>query len=153
MGILGNIFGSNSSDDDKWIIYTRCAMALAHVDGETSEEEVHGTVARLHQRSGLSNDRVWSIIEKAKNEDFSAAIERAKSTLSEDEKLDLLDFLIGNAHDDGYFHGEEVVFIAWLGVQFSFDAEYLFTHMTTHETYKSVDIKEIEEAMAKFSQD
>ena len=50
--IIGNsnIFGSNSSDDDKWIIYTRCAMALAHVDGETSEEEVHGTVARLHQR-------------------------------------------------------------------------------------------------------
>tara|TARA_B110000014_G_scaffold194063_1_gene142959 strand:- start:1358 stop:1819 length:462 start_codon:yes stop_codon:yes gene_type:complete len=153
MGILDKVFGSSSTSDDKWLIYTKCAMVLAHVDGDTSEKEVHGAVARLHQRGGLSRDKINSLIDRASNEDFDAAIERAKSTLSEDEKLDLVNFLIGNAQDDGYFHGEEVVFIAWVGAQFDMDADALIAHMVAEESYENVDIEEVKKALERFKQD
>ena len=149
MGILDKLFGSSSNQDDKWVMYIRMSMALAHVDGETTKDEVDGAIGRLLVDKGVSADRIPSILERAKDQTFDEALENAKS-LNDDERIELLNHLIGNAHDDGYFHGEEVVFIAYVGAQIGLNPESLIAHMMTHETYKDVDPEEVTKAMEKF---
>ena len=110
MGILDKIFGAGSSDDDKWVLYVSMSMALAQADGETTQEEVEGSIVRLLRDKGVSQDKIPSIVEKAQNQDLGETFTKIRD-FKDDDKLDLISYLINISHDDGYFHGEELVFI------------------------------------------
>ena len=148
MGILDKIFGASSSDDDKWVLYLSMSMALAEVDGETTQEEVDGQLIRLLRDKGVSQDRIPSIIEKAQNQDLGETFTKI-ADFKEDDKIDLINYLINVAHDNGYFHGEELVFICLAGSMMGLDGEYLYNHLNTHENYLKVDQDEINKAFER----
>tara|TARA_B100002051_G_C16412180_1_gene475217 strand:+ start:76 stop:564 length:489 start_codon:yes stop_codon:yes gene_type:complete len=148
MGILDKIFGAGSSDDDKWVLYVSMSMALAQADGETTQEEVEGSIVRLLRDKGVSQDKIPSIVEKAQNQDLGETFTKIRD-FKDDDKLDLISYLINISHDDGYFHGEELVFICLAGSMMGLDGEYLYNHLTTHENYLKVDQDEINKAFER----
>lgn len=148
MGILDKIFGAGSSDDEKWVLYLSMSMALAQADGETTKEEVDGSIIRLLRDKGVNQDRIPSIVEKAQNQNLGHTFTKI-ADFKEDDKIDLINYLITIAHDDGYFHGEELVFICLAGTMMGLDGEYLYNHLNTHEEYLKVNQDEINKAFER----
>ena len=52
--------------------------------------------------------------------------------MKEDEKIELINFLIGVAMSDGYFHGAEANHIAMVGVLIGLDPVNIINHITTN---------------------
>tara|TARA_B100000700_G_scaffold79508_1_gene89486 strand:+ start:124 stop:606 length:483 start_codon:yes stop_codon:yes gene_type:complete len=146
MGILDKIFGSSSSDDDKYILMVNYAMLLSASDGNA--EEVEGQVLRdiLSQVPGMNEDRFTRIVQTAmknmENRKTPITPEEARS-MSLDDKKDIISALVAVSMADGKFHGEELVFICMAAASLELDVPYLVDHLM-----KNYDIDENEITVA-----
>jgi len=141
MGILDNIFGSSSSDDDKYVIFLGVCSILSTVDGEVTEDEVMAAGAQIAQSPGMTEERFNRIYSRFRSESEQAIAKAAD--LSDDEKWELLNMLINVAVSDGHFHGEEASFICMLTILMGLDYEHVANHI--FEEY-NIDNKEFEAA-------
>jgi len=136
MGILDKIFGSSPSTlDDKYVLYMSLAINLTAVDGEQSQDEIDELFKFFGSIPGMTESRYTRIHDRVTNEGNNALSHIDK--LSEDDKLELVNFLIDIATADGHFHGEEFAYILMMGVMLGLDYNKLFDHLIeNHEIDK-----------------
>ena len=130
MGILDKIFGASSNEDDKYVIFMACSYALAGADGEVSDEEAKFSGSYIAGLPGMTEKRYNSIRERFTREAETALV-KAKD-LKEDDKIELINFLIGVAMSDGYFHGAEANHIAMVGVLIGLDPVHIINHIASN---------------------
>lgn len=147
MGILDKIFGASSNEDDKYVIFWACSYALAGADGEISNEEAKFASSYIANAPGMTENR-FNIIKERFAKESETALAKARD-LKEDEKIELINFLIGVAMADGYFHGAEVNHIAMLGVLIGLNPENLIHHITTNY---EIDENEMIDSMENMKQ-
>lgn len=147
MGILDKIFGTSSNEDDKYVIFMACSYGLAAADGEISDEESNFSGSYIASLPGMTEKRYNSIKERFTRES-KTAVEKAKD-LKEDEKIELINFLIGVAMSDGYFHGAEANHIAMLGVLIGLDPVNIINHIATNY---EIDENEMIDSMENMKQ-
>ena len=133
MGILDTISGtSSSSEDDKYVLYMSAAINLTAVDGEQSQEELDKLFEFFGSIPGMTESRYSRIHDRVINEENNAFSHIGK--LSEDDRLELVNFLVDIATADGHFHGEEFAYILMMGVMLGLDYKKLFDHLAeSHE--------------------
>ena len=147
MGILDSIFGSSNKEDDKYVIFTACAMQLSFADGEVSQSEADFVVKYLRTNEpAISDNRLKKILDRGHDE--GPELIGKITTLSENDRLELIQLLIGVAASDGEFHGEEAAtIITWsiaLGLNYEKISNFIF------ENY-DVDTKQLEAAMSRIN--
>lgn len=147
MGILDKIFGTSSNEDDKYVIFMACSYGLAAADGEISDEESNFSGSYIANLPGMTEKRYNSIRERFTRES-KTAVEKAKD-LKEDEKIELINFLIGVAMSDGYFHGAEANHIAMVGVLIGLDPVNIINHIATNY---EIDENEMIDSMENMKQ-
>ncbi len=147
MGILDKIFGANSNEDDKYVIFWACSYALAGADGEVTKDEAEFAASYIFNAPGMTEKRYNSIKERFTRES-QTAMAKARD-LKEDEKIELINFLIGIAMSDGYFHGAEANHIAMLGALIGLNPENLIHHITNNY---EIDENEMIDSMEKMKQ-
>ena len=148
MGILDRVFGNNSSDDDKFVIFLGVCSVLSTVDGEVTEDEVMRAAAHIAQSPGMTEERYNRIYNRFRSEESDQALAKA-ADLTDDEKWELLNLLIDIAVSDGYFHGEEASFICTLTVLIGLDHEHVSNHI--FKEY-NIDNKEFEVATKRLEE-
>jgi len=112
MGILDKIFGKSErkNKEDKLVLFVNLFMNLAGADGERSKEEGDYIIDYVSRYSSeITNEKWMEIVSKAESLGDNAmgmAIE-----LDQNEKIKLVEELIGLAGSDGHFHGAEFSWI------------------------------------------
>ena len=153
MGILDNIFGSSSSDDDKYILMVNYALLLSASDGNS--EEVEGQMLRdiLLQVPGMNEDRFMRIVQTAtknmENRKTPITPEEAQN-MSLDDKNEILHALVNVSMADGKFHGEELVFICMAAASLQLDVDYLVGQLTENFDIDENEVTVASERMAKW---
>ena len=111
------------------------AINLTAVDGEQSQDEIDELFKFFGSIPGMTESRYTRIHDRVTNEGNNALSYINK--LSEDDKLELVNFLIDIATADGHFHGEEFAYILMMGVMLGLDYTKLFDHLIeNHEIDK-----------------
>ena len=146
MGILDKMFGSSeaSSDDDKYVLYLTTAINLTAVDGEQSQSEIDKLFEFFGSLPGMTEARYKKIHDRVTSGDENSVSYIEK--MNEDDKLELINFLIELANSDGHFHGEEFAYVLLTGSLMGLDYEKLFNHIA--EKYH-VDEEEFNVASAR----
>lgn len=122
MGLINRLFGSKTSnEDDKYVLFGALGSMLALSDGEGTKEEGEWVGGYLASVPGMTRERHVNIIKRAGAEGHNALNHAQK--LNEDEKIELINFLIGVATADGYFHGEEAAFIFTFSIFLGFNKD------------------------------
>jgi uncharacterized tellurite resistance protein B-like protein len=148
MGILDTIFGtSSSSEDDKYVLYLWAALNVATVDGVAAEEEENKIYEFFLSDLGFSKDRYNRVRNRADREG-AQALNNSKN-LNDDDKVELMNFLVDIAASDGYFHGEELVFIVGIGMLIGINQEKLYNHLIDNFEIDQDEVKIATERMQK----
>jgi len=130
MGILNKIFGSTSSnEDDKYVLYLSLALQLAAVDGVGAQEEENKIYEFFLSDLKLTKEhynRIRNKVDSVGEKTFSTI-----DKLNDDDKVELLNFLVDMATSAGHFHGDELVFIVTIGAFLGLDHEKLFDRLTS----------------------
>tara|TARA_Y100000022_G_C13078815_1_gene296802 strand:- start:201 stop:671 length:471 start_codon:yes stop_codon:yes gene_type:complete len=148
MGILDTIFGtSSSSEDDKYVLYLFAALNVATVDGVAAKEEENKIFEFFLSDLGFSNERYNKIRNRADKE--GAQVFSKAKNLNDDDKIELMNFLVDIATSDGYFHGEELVYIIGIGMLIGLNSEKLYNHLTDNFEIDSDEVKKASDRMEK----
>ena len=112
MGFFDNLFKKDSTDnDDKYVLFASLYSLLADSDGEVSIEEGEYFANYLVSKDGMTMERYTKIVERASIEHHAADAIKIAKKFSKDERHELINFLIGLAQSDGYFHPIEAASI------------------------------------------
>jgi len=128
MGILDNIFGGSSSNDDKYVMLCMFGFQLAMSDGKYDKEEGQMLGAFLANVPGMTKDRQRKIAQKAQyniENDVEVFTADQMLNMSMDDKNEIINGLVAVSMADGHFHGEELVYIFMVGVSLGLDLEHL----------------------------
>ena len=106
MGIFQKLFGS--AEEDKWALYMRLGFILAASDGNATQDEGDFSGKFIIDKGKLTQSQYDRVREKFLKMDnpFEKILE-----LSNDEKQELLKFLLTLAMTDNEFHEKEFLFI------------------------------------------
>ena len=147
MGIFDKLFKNNNDEDNKYVLFASMAIALSASDGDFSTEEALELGRYLSNVPGMTAERQKKIITRADKEGLEAL--KSAKDLTKKDKLELINFLIGIATSDGYFHGEEAAFIVTFTLLLGYskdEAMRINDHL--FQEYK-IDLKEFEIALQK----
>ena len=153
MGILDNIFGSNSSDDDKYVLMVQFAFQLSASDGNAEEAEGQMMGAVLSNVPGMTPDRQKRIVDTAlkniENNTMQLTPEEAQS-MSLNDKNDIVNALVAVSLADGHFHGEELAFIAMVGLTLGLDVEHLIGKLMENNDIEEKEVTAAFERIGKW---
>lgn len=148
MGILDTIFGtSSSSEDDKYVLYLWAAINVATVDGVADEEEENKIYEFFLSDLGFSTERYDKIRNRADRE--GAQVFSKAKNLNDDDKMELMNFLVDIATSDGHFHGEELVYIVGVGILLGLNYAKLYNHLTENFEIDPDEVKIASERIKK----
>ena len=150
MGILDKIFGKSErkKKEDKLVLFVNLLMNLSGADGDRSEEE-YGYVFDYASRysSEITKEKWMEIVSKAESlgdKAMGMAIE-----LDHNEKIKLIEELIGLANSDGHFHGAEFTWIVVFCRQIGLDQDIAEELLKNH----SVDMDEVNKTIKNLKSD
>jgi tellurite resistance protein len=148
MGILDTIFKtSSSSEDDKYVLYLWAAINVATVDGVADEEEENKIYEFFLSDLGFSTERYDKIRNRADREG-TQIFSKAKN-LNDDDKMELMNFLVDIATSDGHFHGEELIYIVGIGMLLELNYVKLYNHLTENFEIDPDEVKIASERIKK----
>ncbi|MDC1218159.1 TerB family tellurite resistance protein [Flavobacteriaceae bacterium] len=146
MGILDSILGSSNKEDDKYVIFTACAFLVSSVDGEVSQPEGDFVVKYLRENiPSISENRVKKILDRGFKE--GPGLVAKIIDFSENDKLEVIQLLIGVAASDGEFHGAEVAMIITISLNLGLNTKAISSFII--ENY-DVDTKQLEDGFSRF---
>lgn len=150
MGILDKIFGKSErkNKEDKLVLFVNLLMNLAGADGERSEEEYDYVFGyALRHSTEITKEKWMEIVSKA--DSLGDKVMGMAIELDHNEKIKLIEELIGLANSDGHFHGAEftwiVVFCRKIGLDQDIAEELLKNH--------SVDMDEVNKVVKNLKGD
>lgn len=150
MGILDKIFGKSErkKKEDKLVLFVNLLMNLAGADGERSEEE-YGYVFDYASRysTEITKEKWMEIVSKAESLGDNAM--RMAIKLDQNEKIKLVEELIGLADSDGHFHAAEFTWIIGFCLQIGLDKDIAEELLKNH----SVDIDEVNKVIKNLKGD
>ena len=126
MGIFDKLFG-NKNQDDKLVILTVMGELVSQSDGNMDKTEIDWISKYISSQENMTEPRFNKIMERAREEGLSILNKIQK--MNEDDKLEILNFMVGVAESDGYFHGSEAWSIAGFSALLGFDANKIFEDM------------------------
>ena len=135
MGIFNKLFKSKK-EDDKLVILAVLGEMVAESDGIMDENEKKWISEFISSQPKMNESRFNNIIQRARKE--GAEILNKINKMDQDEKLEILNFMIGVALSDGYFHGSEAMAISIFSVSLGFDP--LKVLQDIKEKYNSADL-------------
>lgn len=139
MGILDKIFGpQDSSEDDKYVLYMNLALNLIAVDGDQSDDEMNKFFDFFRSIPGMTESRYERIHNRVVKQDGPLSY---IDKINEDEKFELINFLIDLANSDGYFHGEECAYIILLAMMLKLDVEKLYDFLNTNYLINQAELE------------
>ena len=148
MGILDKIFGKSErkNKEDKLVLFVNLFMNLAGADGERSKEEGDYIIDYVSRYSSEITKEKWmEIVLKAESLGDNAmemAIE-----LDQNEKIKLVEELIGLAGSDGHFHGAEFSWIMVFSETIGLDSKIVQDEiLKNHE----IDMDEFNKSLREF---
>tara|TARA_B100001093_G_scaffold478040_1_gene505870 strand:+ start:5613 stop:6071 length:459 start_codon:yes stop_codon:yes gene_type:complete len=148
MGILDTIFKtSSSSEDDKYVLYLWAALNVATVDGVADEKEENKIYEFFGLNLGFSAERYDKIRNRADREG-TQIFSKAKN-LNDDDKMELMNFLVDIATSDGHFHGEELIYIVGIGMLLELNYAKLYNHLTENFEIDPDEVKIASERIKK----
>ena len=119
MGIFDKLFG-NKNEDDKLVILTVLGELVSQSDGNMDKTELDWISEYISSQENMTETRFNTIMKRAREEGLSILNKIQK--MNEDDKLEILNFMVGVAESDGYFHGSEAMSIAGFSTFLGFDA-------------------------------
>ena len=148
MGILDKIFGKSErkNKEDKLVLFVNLFMNLAGADGERSKEEGDYIIDYVSRYSSEITKEKWmEIVSKAESlgdKAMGMAIE-----LDHNEKIKLVEELIGLAGSDGHFHGAEFSWIMVFSETIGLDSKIVQDEiLKNHE----IDMDEFNKSLREF---
>jgi len=145
MGFFDKLFKNNSNDEDnKYILFAALGSLLSISDGKATSEEGLWIAQYVASINGMTAERHKKILNRSIG-DGANAMKNSKK-LNENEKIELLDFLIGVAIADGYFHGQEAAFIFTYSMFLGFSKEKSLNLLNHFFDEYEIDLNEFKNA-------
>tara|TARA_B100001287_G_scaffold235392_1_gene207525 strand:- start:11973 stop:12449 length:477 start_codon:yes stop_codon:yes gene_type:complete len=148
MGIFDKLFKNNTKDEDnKHVLFATVGFGLAISDGEATVDEGSWIGNYISNIQGMTPERHQKIILRSQQE--RETIMQLLPSLDEDEKIELINFMVGVATADGYFHGEEAAYMYAFSMLMGLSEKQ--TEAIFDEVFSQfkIDVKEFESAIAK----
>ena len=137
MGILDTIFGNTTSSlEDKIAIYLALFTALARADGKVDEVELsfsRSFLADIPGVKGLTENQWESIFSKADKNMVEFGTQSGWTSwakkLTEEDKDELITYLVQGAASDGHIDSSEVAFILVISQTIGHDGMDVLAYM------------------------
>ena len=140
MGIFEKLTGGNNSEIEKWAVFVRLGMTLANTDGSISRDEAVFSSDFIIKKGNLSDADVQKVIKRSQEIENQFEI---INSFTDEEKTDLIMYLIELSGSDGEFHGKEFVFIIALVGAMGTSAQAIADVIFSME---GIDLGELEKA-------
>lgn len=151
MGIFDKLFNNKKDEDNKHVLSASLGFLLAASDGDASPDEGKWIGQYIASIPGMTQERHKRIIDRSISEGTEAL--KIAPSLSEDERIELVNFMIGVATADGYFHGKEAAFILTFSMFIGFSKDQAMNIMDHLFSEHEIDNNEFQNAckeMKKF---
>ena len=117
MSILDKVFGksSKSEEDNRWAIFLNLCTTIIEADGVVSDSEIGFSRSYCQKKAPHLNNSDWDRIAALADSLGPEGLVKAQK-LSESDKIELIDYLMGIAISDNDFSSQEAARIIMIAV-------------------------------------